>query len=88
MPNIPAPLTQEITWRPIDSRCTYLPADEAPVLIYDGWLDDVVMGWIEYPEGWQLGGDKPLLWIDGNTGYQLKDPRLWTDKPMPGKEQL
>jgi len=78
-------LTQTITWRPIGNTCNLLPGADEEILIYCGWLDDVVKGALEYPDAWQPGDDPhKLLWIDMTSGMELRDPQFWTELPFPG----
>lgn len=70
-----------ITWREIlPAGKGNVPDMESEVLIYDGFLDDVVKGCLDVdPEG------KPV-WIEQITGDPLKDPQWWTEVPFPGEQ--
>lgn len=76
MTNCP-PISQ-IIWRPTDDRCTYRPDAEKTILIYDGYLDDVVMGYLDTDDS----GDCPI-WYGETTGEALPDPQMWADVPFP-----
>lgn len=82
------PITSTVIWRPIQTRCDYKPDANAEVLIYDGVLDDVVKGYVDYPDRFEIGceGDQ-IVWIDQTTGDPLPDPQFWADVPFPGDNQ-
>lgn len=71
------PITSNVTWRPIKARCDFRPDAEQEILIYDGYLDDVVKGYCEDNE------DGGIDWIDMQTELQLKDPQFWAEIPFP-----
>jgi hypothetical protein len=77
------PLQNTLTWRPCDLDATsYRPEAEKTVLIYDGYLDDVVMGHLDVQPDW-LGVDPVMVWYGETTGDRLPDPQLWSDVPFP-----
>lgn len=77
--------TTTITWHEAKiagSQPTDLPDMEREVLIYDGYLDDVVKGCLDVdPAG------KPV-WIEQVTGDPLQDPQLWAPVPFPGVDYV
>lgn len=74
------PITSTLTWRPTDPAAgSYRPDMEIEILIYDGVLDDVVIGSYDVAPD----GETPV-WLDNTTGDPLPDPHFWTDKPFPG----
>ena len=77
------PPISTIIWRPTDLDVTsYRPAAEKTVLVYDGYLDDVVMCYLDIQQDW-LGVDPVYVWTDQSTGDPLPDPQMWTDVPFP-----
>lgn len=74
----------QVIWRPINARCDYTPDADKEILIYDGYIDDVVKGYLSYPDDYELGDDiSTLEWIDIQTDEKLADPQFWTDIPFP-----
>jgi len=60
------------------SPCNPVPDAEKEVLIYDGYLDDVVKGSLDLDEH-----GNPV-WLEQMTGDPLRDPQYWADVPFPG----
>ena len=75
------PPTSTIIWRPTDTG-NYRPDAEQEILVYDGYLDDVVKGYMDVKEDY-LNVDPVYVWIDQTTGDPLPDPQLWTEMPFP-----
>lgn len=71
------PITSNVTWRPIKTRCDSRPDAEAEVLIYDGYIDSTVIGFTEDND------DGSVSWIDVQTQLPLRDPQWWTEIPFP-----
>ncbi len=70
--------TNMITWNRIAAEVADLPLPdaEAEILIYDDFLDDVVLGHLD-DRG--LG----LVWVENSTDSPLTSPRFWAEKPFP-----
>jgi len=76
-------LTGIITWHEIGPNGpANIPDAGKEILIYDGFLDDVVKGYMSI----MPDGETPA-WIDLTTDDQLHDPQWWTDVPFPGEGQ-
>ena len=80
--------TSTITWMPIKTRCDFRPDAGVEILIYDGYLDDVVLGTVDYPEDFEIGDDNSKVeWIDSQSGKKLRDPEFWSNVPFPVEQK-
>lgn len=71
--------TNSITWHEIRRTGVNesdLPDAETEILIYCTYLDDTVVGSLDYDE-------ETLLWIDNSSGQPLVSPAYWAEKPYP-----
>ena len=66
-----------ITWHDINAPGPHLPDDEIEVLVYDSFLDETVIGFIEPDE------DDRNDWINTNTQLPLTHPAWWAEMPYP-----
>jgi hypothetical protein len=67
----------QVMWHEITQPSGKLPDESKHVLIYDGYEDDVVKGYIESNS---LGGHD---WINIESEWILKDPQWWAELPFP-----
>lgn len=65
-----------IIWHEITNPPNVEPDDEEEVLVYDGYLDDVV-------KGYKAESDLGKEWCDVSSGDILKDPQFWAEIPFP-----
>jgi hypothetical protein len=54
-----------------------MPDDEKHVLVYDGYEDDVIIGYAETKDN---GGHN---WINLQSQGIIKDPQWWAELPFP-----
>lgn len=66
----------QIIWHEITIPAEKMPDDELEVLVYDGYSDLVVFGFVETD-----GTDH--AWIDVSSQLPIKDPQWWADVPCP-----
>ena len=66
-----------IIWHEITIPPGKMPDEEKHVLIYDGYEDDVCIG---YTESNSLGGHD---WININSEWIIKNPQWWAEMPFP-----
>ncbi|KJS02221.1 MAG: hypothetical protein VR65_06130 [Desulfobulbaceae bacterium BRH_c16a] len=65
-----------ITWHEITDIPDTIPDAEAQVLVYDGYLDDVVTARLAYDS------EDAGQWLDLNDN-PLPDPQFWAEIPFP-----
>lgn len=65
-----------VGWHEITEKPRQLPDMDIEILVYDGYIDDVVKAYLS------MDGDIPV-WIDQVAGEPLKDPRWWAEVPFP-----
>jgi hypothetical protein len=72
-------LTSTITWHEITNVIPGdIPDADKEILIYDGYLDDVVKG------SFDVGPDGvSAIWVEQFTGDPLKDAQFWMEVPFP-----
>lgn len=70
--------TNMITWHEISKEVNdyELPDAETEVLIFDDYLDDVVLGYLDERDG-------GVVWIEATSDDPLLSPRMWAEKPFP-----
>lgn len=72
-------ITNAITWREINGNAaSVLPDMETEVLIYDGYSDDSICGYLDVGQD----GTTPI-WLSAITGSPIPDPQFWADVPIP-----
>ncbi len=72
----PKKIMTQVMWREIADQVGDIPDDELEVLVYDGYSDQVVIGFVESDGD---GHD----WIDVSSQLPIKDPQWWADIPFP-----
>lgn len=71
-------LVGEVRWHPIGAGSTDFPDVELEVLVFDGYLNDVVKASLAIDE------NDLRVWIEQVTDEPLPDPQWWADVPFPG----
>lgn len=66
----------QVLWHEITMPPNLMPDDEMEVLVYDGYSDLVVIGYVE------TDGDDHA-WIDATSQLPINDPQWWAEMPCP-----
>lgn len=70
-------IISQVLWYEITNPVDRMPDDEVEVLVYDGYTDLVMIGFVETDEG------DDYTWIDAATQLPIKNPQWWADMPCP-----
>ena len=67
----------KVVWHEITTPPGNIPDADTEVLVYDGYLDDVVKATLEYDS------EDAGQWLDIVDGNPLLNPQYWADVPFP-----